>query len=73
MNTELRKKAKRDFEKDFIKLINNAIFGKTLKNGIFFSENLLAMEVKQRKLLMNKPVYLDLLILKISKLVMHEF
>ena len=73
MNTELRKKAKNDFEKDFIKLINNAIFGKTLKNGIFFSENLLAIEVKQRKLLMNKSVYLDLLILKISKLVMHEF
>ena len=41
--------------------------------GFFFSENLLAMEVKQRKILMNKPVYLDLLILKISKLVMHEF
>ena len=38
-----------------------------------FSENLLAIKMKKVKLKMNKPVYLGLSILEISKTLMYEF
>ena len=39
----------------------------------FFTENLLAIEMRKTRILMNKPVYLGLSILDLSKTVMYEF
>ena len=34
MNTKLRTKAQNDFEKDFFRLMNNSMYGKTMENLI---------------------------------------
>ena len=100
MNTELRKKASNDFEKEFFKLMNNAVFGKTMENVRkhrdiklvktdhkrnklvsepnyhtmkLISENLSIIKMKKVKVKMNKPIYLGLSILEISKIIMYEF
>ena len=100
MNTELRKEAKNDFEKDLFKLMNNSVFGKTMENIRkhrdiklvktdkkrskfvsepnyhtinLISEDLPIIETKKTKVKMNKPIYLGLSILEISKTLMYEF
>ena len=100
LNTDLRAKANNEFEKDFFKLMNNSVFGKTMENirnrvdvrlitsekmanklvskpnfdrRTIFSENLVAVHMKKTKLVFNKPVYLGMCILDLSKTLMYDF
>ena len=99
-NTNLRAQAKNNFEKDFFKLMNNSVFGKTMENirnrvnvklvntgeqfkklvskpnyesRKIFNENLVSVHMKKTSLTMNKPVYLGMSILDLSKTLMFDF
>ena len=43
------------------------------KSGVLFGENLMGCETGKIKVAMNKPVYLDQVILDLSKIMMYEF
>ena len=99
-NTEKRKNAKNAFEKDFFKLMNNSVFGKTMENirkrsNIYletdpdhflhqtakptfvsckiFHENLVAIHMKKSFLKLDKPSYVGMCILDLSKVLMYDF
>ena len=99
-NTEKRKHAKNAFEKDFFKLMNNSVFGKTMENirkrrNIYletdpdhflrqtakptfvsckiFHENLVAVHMKKSFLKLDKPSYVGMCILDLSKVLMYDF
>src|SRR6218665_1535597 len=100
LNTDLKTRATNDFEKDFFKLVNNSVFGKTMEaieNRVdiklvteekeatklvakpsydrltIFDENLIAVHMKRTKLFYNKPIYLGMCILDLSKTLMYDF
>jgi len=100
LNTDMRKVANNEFEKDFYKLMNNSVFGKTMENirnrvdvqlvknesqaqklvnkpnfesFKIFSENLIACHMKKTKLRFDKPNYVGMSILEISKTLMYDF
>ena len=99
-NTNLKTQAKNNFEKDFFKLMNNSVFGKTMENirnrvniklvnkgeqfkkltakpnyesCKIFNENLVSVHMKKTSLTMDKPVYLGMSILDLSKITMFDF
>ena len=59
MNTELRQKAKKKkkIEKDFFKLMNNAVFGKTMENVRTLRDIKLVTTEKKNNYLVSKPNY----------------
>ena len=100
LNTDLRAKAKNEFEKEFFKLMNNSVYGKTIENlrkrvditlvnskkkakrltakpnfkkCTIFTENLCAIEMRKTQIYFNKPVYLGMCILDLSKTLMYDF
>ena len=99
-NTEKRKNAKNDFEKDFFKLMNNSVFGKTMENlrkrvdvrlvtdeykllkltnkptyvsSKIFNKNLVAVHKIKETLTLNRPAYVGMCILDLSKTLMYDF
>ena len=99
-NTMKRTSAKNDFEKDFYKLMNNSVFGKTMENlrkrvnvklitdekklikysskptfvsSKIFNEKLVAIHNVQPFLLLNRPAYVGMCILDLSKTLMYDF
>ena len=79
MNTELRKKTRNDFEKDFFKLMNYSVFGKAMENVRNHRDIRVVTTNKQRSMLASelnyhwtKYISKDLLIMVMRKTSKNE-
>jgi hypothetical protein len=99
-NTKKRSVARNTFEKDFFKLMNNSIYGKTMENlrkrvdvklvsskddllkltaspcfqsHRIMNEDLIAVKRMKEVLTLNKPCYVGMSILDLSKTLMYDF
>ena len=57
MNTDLRKKAKTDFEKDFFKFMKNFVFGKTMESVIKHRDIKFVTTERRMNYLVSEPNY----------------
>ena len=57
INTDLRKKAKHDFEKEFFKLMNNVVLGKNMENVRKHRDIKLVTTERRRNYLVSEPNY----------------
>ena len=57
MNTEFRKEAKNEFEKDFFKLMINSVFGKSMENVRNHRDIKLVTTDEKRNKLVSEPNY----------------
>ena len=100
VNTGKRNHPRNPFEKDFFKLMNNSVFGKTMENlrkrvdvrletnvkkllklaskpiyvsSEIFNENLVAVHKIKETLTLNRPAYVGMCILNLSKTLMYDF
>ena len=57
MNTKLRKQAKNEFKKDFFRLMNNSVFGKTMENVRKHRDIKVVTTEEKRSKLVSEPNY----------------